>query len=84
MSVNGKLTHAAREQLASEVQAEALRPTPQVNGHSLQDRLLTAGRRIRNLEEQVGRLIQQQRENRDQFHPEVLKQRRELGIRDSL
>jgi hypothetical protein len=71
---------AAREKLALEVQAEALRPTPPLNGYSLQDRLSAAWRRIRELEELVSLLQRQKRENKEQFRREVATQRRELGI----
>lgn len=76
---NGKLT---REQLAIEVQAEALKPTPPVNGASIQDRLIAAWQRIRQLEERLDQLRQQKLANYTQYRRELAKQRRELGIND--
>lgn len=76
---NGKLNgHADRKQLALEVQAEALRPTPPLNSGSLQDKLTAAWTRIRQLEDRVLTLQKQKRENRAQFVIEVARQRREL------
>lgn len=72
--------HATREQLALEVQAEALRPTPPLNGESLQARLSAAWQRIRTLEEQLESLQKQKRENQAHFQREIAKQRKELGI----
>lgn len=86
MSAHAKLNgHAAREQLAIEVQTEALRPTPQftpISGPSLQERLKSAWSRIRQLEGQVDALRRQKRENRSEFQREIAKQREELGIRE--
>lgn len=83
MSANGKLNgHTDREQLALEVQAEALRPTPPLNGGSLQDKLTAAWTRIRQLEDRVITLQKQKRENRAHYQREVAKQRMELGINE--
>lgn len=85
MSANGKLNgHVEREQLALEVQAEALRPTPPLNNGSLQDKLSAAWRRIKDLEDRLDELKQQKQANRMQFQREVAKQRRELGINEQL
>ena len=78
----GQKAAMGRAKLALEVQAEALRPTPPLNGYSLQDQFSAAWQRIRQLEEQVALLKQQKRDNQAQFAREVSKQRRELGIRD--
>ncbi len=83
MSANGKFNGREREKLALEVQAEALRPTPKLDGPSLQERLSAASRRIRELEDVVALLRLQKRENQAQFRREVAMQRRELGIRDA-
>lgn len=79
---NGKLNGHEREQLALEVQAEALRPTPKLNSGSLQDKLTAAFQRIRQLEDRIIALQKQKRENREQFQREVAKQRTELGINE--
>lgn len=72
--------HAAREQLALEVQAEALRPTPPANGPSLHERLIEAWQRIRVLEDRIVTLQKQRREHQAQFCREIARQREELGI----
>lgn len=82
VSANGKFNgHAEREKLALEVQAEALRPTPTLNGRSLQERLSEAWRRIRQLEDMVDALKNEKNANRTQLR-EVANQRRELGINE--
>lgn len=82
MNTNAQLNgHASREQLALEVQAEALRPTPQVH-NSLRERLNEALERVRLLRVQIVTLERQKRENRAQFQREIARQREELGIRE--
>lgn len=81
--MSGKLNgHADRKQLALEVQAEALRPTPKLNGPSLQERLSEAWRRIRELEDQIAALQRQKHDNHAQFLRESARQCRELGINE--
>lgn len=83
---NGSLNgHAAREKLALEVQAEALRPTPPLSGGaSLQDRYNKAARRINDLESEIARLRFLLRSNDDEYQKEKARQRRELGIEDEI
>lgn len=72
---------AAREKLAIEVQAEALRPTPGVNANkSLQERLDDALRRVRELDTKLAELQQQHRYNQSEYKREVARQRKELGL----
>lgn len=77
---NGKLNGHAREQLAAEVQAEALRPTPPVNvvARTLHERLDDLSRRNRDLESLVTKLRRLMRANDDQYEREKARQRREL------
>lgn len=83
---NGSLNgHAERTKLALEVQAEALRPTPPLNGGaSLQDRYNKAARRINDLESEIARLRFLLRSNDDEYQKEKARQRRELGIEDEI
>lgn len=78
--------HAAREKLALEVQAEALRPTPPINvaERTARERLEDAWQRIRHLESTVARLRFLLRSNADEYQKEKARQRRELGIKDEI